>query len=131
MAGIARQNCANFGSEGICTGVRRCTDGSQVRFLPEGARCPLLDGKRCGYFEAYVMPMALESWEWKNLSEGKRFRDAVDQYRRIHGESKAWQDGRANVQTAESLSGRARDTARSALPTAKKPLFGMRCAKAD
>jgi len=88
MAGIAKQHCANFGSEGICGGVKPCTDGSQVRFLPEGARCLLLEGKGCGYFESNVMPMALESWEWKNPSEGKRFREAVDHYRRVHGEIK-------------------------------------------
>jgi hypothetical protein len=68
MAGIARQHCANFANDGSCIGVERRTDGTQVSFQPEGARCLLLEGKRCGYFEAYVMPMASESWEWKNYA---------------------------------------------------------------
>ena len=63
LEALASEHCANW-QAGKCTGTETHVDGVETRFLPEGTRCLLAQGKQCRYFEVAVLPM--EHWDWKS-----------------------------------------------------------------
>jgi hypothetical protein len=80
---LAKNHCANWLIDGACNGVDFKRPAlKQIRFLPEGTRCLLALGKRCSYFETAVMPM--KDWEWKDAEEGRKFKEGVNRYIRMH-----------------------------------------------
>jgi hypothetical protein len=84
---LAKHYCANYLADGSCIGTDFKPNGDQFRFLPEGSRCLIACGQRCKYFEASVLPMDADSWEWTNPIEGKQFKQVANQYRRKHSAS--------------------------------------------
>ena len=79
IARLAEEHCANWCRGNLCVGTDvDLPSGRHIRWRKEGSSCLLSDGKRCPYFESSVLPM--ESWAWKNPSEGVAFKNAAHQY---------------------------------------------------
>ena len=81
LEALASEHCANW-QAGKCTGTETHVDGVETRFLPEGTRCLLAQGKQCRYFEVAVLPM--EHWDWKVPAEGRQFAELAHKYRIRH-----------------------------------------------
>jgi len=76
ITAMARQECANH-IDHECAGVDIKTDGSQVRFKPEGEPCTV-HKERCRYFEEAVLPLADMATDPRTA---KAFQDARFKYK--------------------------------------------------
>ena len=83
---FAKAQCANYTSNGGCSGIGIKDDGSAYMFGAK-ARCVLATNERCRYFEECVLPMGLETSTLAGVAQAKERDQAVQLYSRIAPES--------------------------------------------
>src|SRR5438552_10023488 len=82
---IARNHCANWHEDGICSGIDFRESGSLFRFRKEGCACLLKTRERCRYLEEGVFLMGKnEEWAKRYPAQARAFEEAVDRYMRRH-----------------------------------------------